>query len=149
MPVYLIEISAPKTHGLIGGLSGVGLSAGTMCANWVGYAGSFTPYGEAQWRVPLALQLPWGIVLFFNLCTFMSNSPRELIRKGKVEEARRAFSRIRLDLHSHEVVDEFGLMKAQIEYEMNRELTSYREILKLYRHRVLVYVLATANVIIT
>ncbi|KAK7748358.1 hypothetical protein SLS62_008621 [Diatrype stigma] len=97
-----------------------------MCANWIGYAGSFAPYGEAQWRVPLALQLPWGMILFFNLCTFMPKSPRELIQKGKIEEARQAFSRIRPDLHSHEVLEEFGLMKAQIEYET--EPTLYKSL---------------------
>ncbi|KAI1246232.1 hypothetical protein MGN70_013129 [Eutypa lata] len=111
-----------------------------MCANWVGYAGSFAPYGEAQWRVPLALQLPWGIVLFFNLCTFMPKSPRELIRKNRVQDARQAFSKIRPDLHSHEAAEEFEFMKAQIQYEMTRQITSYTEIFKLYRHRVLVSV---------
>ena len=111
-----------------------------MCANWVGFAGSFAPYGEAQWRVPLALQLPWGIVLFFGLSTFMPNSPRELVRKGRVEDARDAFLKIRSDLGSHEVQGEFTLMRAQIEYEMAREITSYAEIWRLYRHRVLVYV---------
>ena len=32
------------------------------------------------------------------------------------------------------------LMRAQIEYEMEREISSYREIFKLFRHRVLVQV---------
>ncbi|EON95722.1 putative mfs monosaccharide transporter protein [Phaeoacremonium minimum UCRPA7] len=68
----------------------------------------------------------------------MPNSPRQLIQKGNVEAARREFIRIRSDLHSHEVHEEFGLMRAQIEYEITREIPSYREIFKLYRHRVLV-----------
>ncbi|OTB01413.1 hypothetical protein M426DRAFT_266340 [Hypoxylon sp. CI-4A] len=140
VPVYLTEISAPKTRGLIGGLSGVGLSAGTMCANWVGYAGSFASYGEAQWRVPLALQLPWSIILLFALATFMPASPRELIRNGKTEEARMTFAKIRPDLQSYEAQEEFGLMRAQIEFEMMREITTFREVFRLYRHRVLVSV---------
>ncbi|KAJ4305021.1 hypothetical protein N0V90_000550 [Kalmusia sp. IMI 367209] len=140
VPIYLSEISAPKTRGFIGGLGGVGLSAGTMTANWVGFAGSFAPYGTSQWRLPLGLQLPWGILLFAGLATFMPNSPRQLIQKGKVEEARREFVRIRTDLALHEAADEFRLMKEQIEYEMEREIPSYREIFRLYRHRVLVSV---------
>lgn len=140
VPIYLSEISAPKTRGLIGGLSGVGLSLGTMTANWTGFACGYAPYGSVQWRLPLAIQVPWGIILFIGLATFMPNSPRQLIQKGKVEEARREFVRIRSDLHSHEVHEEFGLMRAQIEYEFTREIPSYREIFKLYRHRVLVYV---------
>lgn len=65
----------------------------------------------------------------------MPNSPRQLIQHGKVEEALRDFTRIRNDLHSQEAREEFALMKAQIEYEMQREVPTYREIFKLYTHR--------------
>lgn len=138
VPVYLSEISSPKTRGLVGGLGGVGLSFGTMMANWVGFACGYAAYGSVQWRLPLALQIPWGIVLFTGLITFMPNSPRQLIKQGKVEEALRVFTKIRSDLHSREVQEEFSLMKGQIEYEMDREIPSYGEIFKLYRHRALV-----------
>lgn len=138
VPVYLSEISPPKIRGLLGGLNGVGLSTGTMASNWVGFACGFAPYGAAQWRLPLALQLPWGIILFIGLATFMPNSPRQLIKEGKIEDARRDFARIRSDLHSHEVTVEFELMKAQIQYETERKIPSYSEIWKLYHHRVFV-----------
>ncbi|KAI1177698.1 hypothetical protein F4777DRAFT_576775 [Nemania sp. FL0916] len=52
----LSEVSAPKTCGLIGGLSGVRLSAGAMTANWVGFAGNYASYDAVRWRLPLALQ---------------------------------------------------------------------------------------------
>ncbi|RYC65056.1 hypothetical protein CHU98_g1152 [Xylaria longipes] len=138
VPIYLSEISAPKTRGLIGGLSGVGLSAGTMTANWVGFAGSYAPYGASQWRLPLGLQAPWGILLFVCLATYMPKSPRELIQKGLIEEARREFAKIRSDIPPHEAHEEFALMKAQIEYEKNRAILGYREIFKVYCRRVLV-----------
>jgi hypothetical protein len=67
VPVYLSEISSPESRGLIGGLGGVGLSLGAMSANWIGFACGYAPYGVAQWRVPLALQIPWGIILFTGL----------------------------------------------------------------------------------
>lgn len=140
VPVYLSEISSPRTRGLVGGLGGVGLSLGTMCANWVGFACGYASYGSVQWRLPLALQIPWGIVLFIGLTTFMPNSPRQLIKQGKIEESLRVFTQIRSDLHDRAVQEEFSLMKGQIEYEMEREIPSYGEIFKLYRHRALVYV---------
>ncbi len=140
VPIYLSEISAPKTRGLIGGISGLGVSSGTCLANYCGFALGYAPYGTLQWRLPLGLQIPWGIILFVGLATFMPNSPRQLIRSGKVDEARREFIKIRSDLHSHEVQSEFVLMRMQIEYEQQREMTSIREIWRLYRHRVLVYV---------
>jgi MFS family permease len=142
VPIYLAEISAPQIRGFIGGLSGVGLSMGTMLSSWVGFACGYAPYGAAQWRVPLALQLPWGIIMFVGLATFMPNSPRQLVQKGKIDEARAEFCRIRADLYSHEVQEEFGFMRAQIEYEQNREILTIWDIYKLYRHRVLVYVVA-------
>ena len=95
-------------------------------SNWIGFACSYAPYGPVQWRLPLGIQIPWGIVLFIGLCTFMPNSPRQLIRQGKIEQARVAFVQIRRDLlnsQAHEVQEEFALMRAQIEYEQDREIT--------------------------
>ncbi|KAJ5143179.1 Major facilitator superfamily domain general substrate transporter [Penicillium bovifimosum] len=138
VPIYLSEISDPRYRGLIGGISGCGISFGTMMSNWVGFACSYAPYGAVQWRLPLAIQIPWGIIMFIGLATFMPNSPRQLIRVGKPDLARNEFARIRRGMVLHEMEEEFGLMKAQIEYEMEREITSYRAIFKLFRHRVLV-----------
>ena len=138
VPIYLSEISDPRYRGLIGGISGCGISLGTMASNWVGYACSFAPYGPVQWRLPLGIQIPWGVIMFFGLITFMPNSPRHLIRNGKVEQARDEFKRIRRDLRPDEMHREFEIMAVQIEYEMEREITSYKEIFKLFRHRVLV-----------
>ncbi|KAL2857474.1 general substrate transporter [Aspergillus pseudodeflectus] len=138
VPIYLSEISDPRYRGLIGGISGCGIAFGTMASNWVGYACSWAPYGAVQWRLPLAIQIPWGIIMFSGLVTFMPNSPRYLVRTGKVEEARNEFSRIRRDLNSLELRQEFAQMLAQIEYEKEREITSYKEIFKLFRHRALV-----------
>ncbi|KAF9885288.1 hypothetical protein FE257_013089 [Aspergillus nanangensis] len=140
VPIYLSEISDPRHRGLIGGISGCGIAFGTMMSNWVGYACSFAPYGPVQWRLPLGIQIPWGIIMFCGLFTFMPDSPRHLIRSGKVEQARNEFTKIRRDLHSDEVNQEFVLMVAQIEYEKEREITSYREIWQLFRSRVLVSV---------
>lgn len=107
-------------------------------SNWVGFACSYAPYGPTQWRLPLGIQIPWGIIMFIGLSTFMPNSPRQLIRSGKIELARSEFVRIRRDLTSNEVHEEFALMHAQIAFEMEREVTSYREVFKLFRHRALV-----------
>lgn len=139
VPIYLSEISAPDQRGLIGGISGCGISFGTMASNWVGFACSFAPYGPTQWRLPLGLQIPWGIIMFAGLATFMPDSPRQLLRNGKVDAARREFARVRRDLRSqHEVHEEFALMHAQIEFEMAREVTSYKEVFTLFGRRAMV-----------
>ncbi|KAJ5933535.1 Major facilitator superfamily domain general substrate transporter [Penicillium verhagenii] len=138
VPIYLSEISDPRFRGLIGGISGCGISFGTMASNWVGFACGYAPYGAVQWRLPLGIQIPWGIVMFIGLSTFMPNSPRQLIRSGKVDLARSEFTRIRRGAQTLEVEEEFALMQAQIEYEMEREITSYREIFRVFRSRVMV-----------
>ena len=140
VPVYLSEISAPRHRGLIGGISGCGISFGTMMSNWVGFACGYAPYGPTQWRLPLGLQIPFGIILFVGLLTFMPDSPRQLVRDGQIEKARLEFIKIRRDLGSEEVHQEFAFMQTQIEYEMQREIKSYREIWRLFKHRVLVAV---------
>lgn len=137
VPIYLSEISAPQHRGLIGGISGCGISFGTMMSNWVGFACGYGLYGPVQWRLPLGIQIPWGIIMFIGLSTFMPNSPRQLVRKGKIEEARIEFVKIRKDLESHEIQAEFVLMRAQIEYEMQREIKSLKEVFRLFRHRAL------------
>lgn len=111
-----------------------------MTSNWVGMACGYIPYGQAQFRVPLALQAPWGVILFIGLATFIPDSPRQLIRTGRIEEAKLAFSKVRRELHSEEAQGEFLLMKAQIEYEKEREIHSISEVFKLYRHRTLWWV---------
>jgi MFS family permease len=69
VPIYLSEISSPKHRGLIGGISGCGISFGTMMSNWVGMACGYAPYGAVQWRLPLGIQIPWGIIMFIGLST--------------------------------------------------------------------------------
>ncbi|KAG9573397.1 MFS transporter, partial [Aureobasidium melanogenum] len=120
VPIYLSEISSPQHRGLIGGISGCGIAFGTMMSNWVGFACSYASYGPTQWRLPLGIQIPWGVILFCGLATFMPDSPRQLLRIGKVDDARREFLKIRKDLSSQAAGQEFALMRAQIEYEVER-----------------------------
>ncbi|EXJ95543.1 hypothetical protein A1O1_00665 [Capronia coronata CBS 617.96] len=140
VPIYLSEISAPHNRGLVGGVSGCGISLGTMASNWVGAACSYAPYGPTQWRLPLGIQIPWGIIMFIGLVTFMPHSPRQLVRSGKIDEARRQFMRVRRDLDGPQVHEEFIHMRSQIEFEMQREIKSLKEVFKLFRHRALVSV---------
>jgi MFS family permease len=136
--VYLSEISDPAHRGLIGGISGCGISFGTMMSNWVGYACGFARFGATQWRLPLGLQIPFGAILIVGLITFMPDSPRQLVRAGKIESARKEFAMIRRDLKDQELEQEFTFMQTQIEYEMQWEITSYVEIFKSFKQRMLV-----------
>lgn len=74
VPIYLAEAAPPKDRGFLVGLQGMLIAIGFAVANWVGYAGSYAK-GNAQWRVPLAMQLPIPLVLLVCLF-FVPYSPR-------------------------------------------------------------------------
>lgn len=59
--------------------------AGFSLSNWVTYGFSFLP-GAVAWRVPLALQFIFIVILY---CTvpWLPESPRWLVQKERVEEA--------------------------------------------------------------
>lgn len=140
VPVYLSEISSPAHRGLIGGISGCGISFGTMTSNWVGFACGYAPSGQLQWRLPLGVQIPWGIILFIGLSTFMPSSPRQLLLSGNPSAAHTAFLQIRRhdSLSDDEIAQEFTIMSAQIAFETQRDDLSYAQIWHRYRHRTLV-----------
>lgn len=73
-PIYLAEISPPENRGFLVGLKGLTNAFGFFVANWIGYGGSFA-HGQAQWRIPLAMQAPPAIALGLLVIT-MPFSPR-------------------------------------------------------------------------
>ncbi|KAG7088988.1 hypothetical protein E1B28_012934 [Marasmius oreades] len=141
VPIYNSEISPPQSRGVIGGLSGYMIGVGTCVANWIGYLCGFASSRTSfQWRFPLALQVPPGVILIFGLRFILPDSPRWLIQKGRDEEARRAFATIRGDLADEELQKEFDDMREQILYEKTIEITSLKEAWAKYRRRVAVAV---------
>ncbi|KAK1222994.1 hypothetical protein PQX77_014140 [Marasmius sp. AFHP31] len=134
----------PESRGTIGGLSGYMIGLGACVANWIGYLCGFAPSTNSfQWRFPLALQVPPGIVLILGLQFVLPDSPRWLIQHGRDDDARRAFERI---MRSEEkegeeaLKREFEDMREQILYEKSTEVTSLKEAWQKYRKRVAVAV---------
>ncbi|KAJ9134120.1 MFS sugar transporter [Pleurostoma richardsiae] len=91
-PVYLAEISPPENRGFLVGLKGLTNAIGFFLANWIGYAGSFA-HGNAQWRIPLAMQAPPAAALGL-LVVFMPFSPRWLVRQERHEDALAVLQRL-------------------------------------------------------
>ncbi|KAJ7097633.1 general substrate transporter [Mycena epipterygia] len=141
VPIYNSEISPPASRGFIGGLSGYMIGIGGFLANWIGYGcGYISDSNNAQWRVPLALQIPPGVILFIGLCFFLPDSPRWLITKGRDEEALAAFTSVRRDLSGDALLEEFDSIKAQIHHEQATEVKSFREAWTKYKRRVIIAV---------
>lgn len=69
---------------------------GIMISYFVNYGISkqiTDPTNSAQWRVPFALQMLPGVMLL--LVAFQNESPRWLVEKNRIAEARRALARVR------------------------------------------------------
>ena len=62
VPTYISETAPVEKRGFFVGITGMMIAVGFAIANWVGYAGSFAP-GDTAWRIPLALQIPFPILL--------------------------------------------------------------------------------------
>ncbi|KAL0932411.1 sugar transporter [Colletotrichum truncatum] len=103
VPTYLAEVAPPARRGFLVGLQGMMIAIGFGAANWVGYAGAFAP-GDAQWRIPLAMQLPIPILLSVMLF-FVPFSPRWLILRDRYEEARSVLASLHGTADNDDLVD--------------------------------------------
>ena len=74
VPIYIAEVSPSDQRGMIVGLQGFMIAIGFFTANWIGYGGAYAK-GDAQWRIPLAMQIPGPLALAVGCC-FIPYSPR-------------------------------------------------------------------------
>ncbi|KAK5444276.1 hypothetical protein LTS15_010391 [Exophiala xenobiotica] len=140
-PVYCAELAPPKLRGFFVGMNGMGITLGYSLASYMGLAFYYDQSNpSAQWRGPLGLALIFPV---FQLLVILwaPESPRYLLMKGKIEEARK------IVLHIHYVPGdedqeyargEFYQMQKQAEFD--RSLTpTYKAMFfkKSYRKRTL------------
>ena len=90
VPLYQSEVSPPQIRGLLVGMHGVMLCVGYTVASWVGVGFYFVDLAGAQWRVPLAIQCIFPLVLSCGVM-FLPESPRWLIDQGRVDDAAKSF----------------------------------------------------------
>ncbi|KAH8655359.1 general substrate transporter [Xylariales sp. PMI_506] len=84
-PVWQSETSKPSWRGKLVVL-GLVLNVGGFClSNWVDYGFAFLS-GGISWRLPLALQLVFGIIILAT-APWLPESPRWLLSKDREEEA--------------------------------------------------------------
>jgi sugar porter (SP) family MFS transporter len=92
VPIYLAEAAPPARRGFLVGTQGMMIAIGFGLANWVGYAGAFAK-GDAQWRIPLAMQLPIPLVLC-AMVFFIPFSPRWLVLRDRHDDALRVLRKL-------------------------------------------------------
>ncbi|KIY73957.1 general substrate transporter [Cylindrobasidium torrendii FP15055 ss-10] len=96
-PIYQAEIAHPSIRGRLTTLQQFMLGIGAFIASWVTYGCTAGLRGtEAEWRVPLGIQIIPAIPLVCFIL-FFPESPRWLAEKGRMDEAAQTLAR----LHAH------------------------------------------------
>ncbi|OAA66682.1 General substrate transporter [Niveomyces insectorum RCEF 264] len=85
-PNWQAECSGAAHRGAAVMLEGLFISSGLAIGGWVNLGMSFHS-GSVAWRFPLALSIVWSLLILMNT-PFLPESPRWLIQKNRVEEAR-------------------------------------------------------------
>ena len=69
------------------GMNGVNIALGYAIASYMGLAFFYSHNPETQWRAPLGIALIWPALMLI-VCLVAPESPRWLLMKGRIEEAR-------------------------------------------------------------
>lgn len=119
-PVYTAELAPPKLRGFFVGMNGVGITIGYAIASYMGLAFySVQNNPAAQWRGPLGLALVFPVWMLIVIA-IVPESPRYLLMKGRVEEARAIVMKLH---HVNDDPDqeyargEFYQMQKQVEFD--------------------------------
>ncbi|KAM0256107.1 hypothetical protein ACHAQJ_005194 [Trichoderma viride] len=115
VPVWQSECALPRSRGRHVVLVGLFISFGYVLASWVCLGFFQIKNSSVAWRVPLALPNILSITIMSSVY-FLPESPRWLVRRGRVDEARRALSALRdSPIDSAQVNAEIGHIESAIE----------------------------------
>ncbi|KAF9058050.1 general substrate transporter [Panaeolus papilionaceus] len=86
VPAYHAECSSPERRGSLIMLEGSLITFGIMVSYWIDFGFFFLKSSTAQWRVPIALQIVFALIMVFGIW-FLPESPRWLLKAGRPAEA--------------------------------------------------------------
>ncbi|KAJ5652681.1 hypothetical protein N7507_010107 [Penicillium longicatenatum] len=92
VPIWVAELAPPRLRGILTDLHAVMMMVGYTLACYVGL-GFYFVSGNNQWRGPIALQMALPVVILCGLY-WLPESPRYLLSKDRVEEAREIILRM-------------------------------------------------------
>ena len=121
VPLYIAEIAPPDTRGALVSLNQLMITIGILLSYIVGVA--FTPIQGWRWMFAVAVipALILGIGMFF-----LPESPRWLVKNGKLAKARAVLSRSRVEA---EVETEMQQMEELERLERQQAQVGYKELL--------------------
>lgn len=118
-PLLITELAFPTYRGPLTSLYNSSWYLGSIVAAWATF-GTFRINNTWSWRVPSLLQ---GLPSIFQMALiwFIPESPRWLINNGRVEEARRFFSKHHCAGDETDPLVEFEMQEVQTAIQLERE----------------------------
>ncbi|CDH56854.1 sugar transporter stl1 [Lichtheimia corymbifera JMRC:FSU:9682] len=127
IPTWQSECAKPKDRGFLIMNEGMLIGFGIMVSYWVDY-GFYFLEGSVQWRFPIAFQSFFSLIVIAGLF-ILPDSPRWLLKKGRVEEAREVIARLNdADVNSEQVAEDMAILEHTLALEGQK--FSYREFWK-------------------
>lgn len=128
VPVWQSECTKPKNRGKNVVVVGIFITSGIALGGWVNVGLSHLEEHEVAWRLPLALPLVFtSMLLVFTM--FFPESPRWLISKGKIDEARQSMTELNNGRHAErESIDaEISLILSLVEQDGAQSELGFRD----------------------
>ena len=117
IPLYQSETAPKWIRGTIVGAYQLAITIGLLIAAIVDHS-TANRQDTGSYRIPIAVQFAWGLILFFGML-LLPETPRMYLKRGKPERAAKSLSTLRrLDIDHPALVEELGEIQANHEYEM-------------------------------
>ena len=124
IPLYQSETAPKWIRGAIVGAYQLSITIGLLLAAVVDNA-THLHNDTGSYRIPIAVQFAWSIILIVGML-ILPETPRFLIRQGKIDGAKVALGKLRRLPADHPAVDdEVAEIKANHDYEMSIGSVSY------------------------
>ncbi|KAI8384477.1 general substrate transporter [Radiomyces spectabilis] len=129
VPLYQSEIAPPEIRGSLVSLQQLAVTFGIFISFWIDY-GCNNIDGEAQWRVPLCIQIAFALILGVGIL-FFPHSPRWLMSVDREQEALQVLSQLRRLSIDHPLVqEEWREIKITVEFDREVERQTYPHLLE-------------------
>ncbi|KAJ1324552.1 MFS transporter SP family sugar:H+ symporter [Microdochium nivale] len=136
VPVYISETAPPSIRGRLIGIFEVASQGGGMMGFWINYATNRTIPVEqqAQWIIPLAIQLIPGVLLVAGMILFCPESPRYRARMDDFEGCERILVKLRnLPADHPYMVNEINEIREQIQMRSTLTMSKKEQFMKLFQ----------------
>ncbi|KAF9048034.1 general substrate transporter [Hymenopellis radicata] len=118
-PIMLQELPHPKHRTWMAGFFDVAFICGNFTAAWVNFGSSYLT-NNWSWRIPYLIHIGPALVMIF-LITYVPESPRWLIKKGRDSEAKAFFTKYHANGAEDDELAAFEYAEVQAAIRMETE----------------------------